>query len=502
MCTDSRAGSFAARGLRVLVSTLAEMTAMSDRITVLLRILCLGAALAPGAAAAQAPAAALSSAARPPAAAPAPGAAPPAAAQPAIPFARPTTSTGVAAIVNDYVISDYDLDQRVQLFVATSGVRVSAESLAQIRGQVLRSLEDEILELQEAQKHKITVSKADVDRAIKNIADDNKTTPEEIIGTVRRAGVTQDVFRQQIAAQLTWQKVVTARFGTDILIADTQVDEAMERLKKGADKPQFLISEIFIAVDRPEEEASVHASADQIAAQLAQGAPFGTVAGQFSQSPSAADGGDIGWVVQGQLAEEVDTALAKLRPGQISPPIRSEGGYYIMALRERKEPFGTNIEEMMEQMMPQLAFDPSRPIPLDRLLIPLPPNPDDMIKQRALSVAEDIHKQVRTCADLPAVAQQIRGSIYNRLGQMKGEDLAKDLRDALSATDPGHMVAPYFSPAGIEMIMRCDPPFTRPVAFELPTRQQLENQLFTQQMSILAKSYLRDLRRDAVVETR
>jgi peptidyl-prolyl cis-trans isomerase SurA len=420
----------------------------------------------------------------------------------AIPFARPTTSTGVAAIVNDYVISDYDLNQRVALFVATSGVRVSPETLGQIRAQVLRSLEDEVLELQEAQKHKITAGKADVDRALKNIAEDNKTTIEEILNTMRRAGVSQEVFRQQIAAQLTWQKLVTARFGTDVLIGDQQVDTALERLKKGADKPQFLVSEIFIAVDRPEDETSVHSSADQIAAQLGQGAPFATVAGQFSQSPSAADGGDIGWVVQGQLAEEVDTALGKLRPGQISQPIRAEGGYYIMALRARKEPFGTNIEEMMEQMMPQLIFDPARPLPLDRLLIPLPPNPDDAVKQRAMGMAEDIRKQVRACTDLPAVAQQVPGTVYTRLGQMKGEDLAKDLRDALSATDPGHMVAPYLSPVGVEMIMRCDPPFTRPVAFELPTRQELENQLFTQQMSILAKSYLRDLRRDAVVETR
>jgi hypothetical protein len=55
---------------------------------------------------------------------------------------------------------------------------------------------------------------------------------------------------------------------------------------------------------------------------------------------------------------------------------------------------------------------------------------------------------------------------------------------------------------GVELIMRCDPAFTRPVAFELPTKQVLEIQLFSQQMAILAKSYLRDLRRDAVVETR
>ncbi len=415
---------------------------------------------------------------------------------------KPTISMGVAAIVNDYVISNYDLDQRVALFVATSGVRPTKESLAQIRAQVLRSVEDEILELQEAAKHKITVSKAEVDRAIKNIADDNKASVEEILGTIRRAGVNIDVFRQQIAAQLTWQKVVTGRFGTDIFISDSQVEEAMNRLRKGADKPQFLVSEIYIAVDKPEEETSVHASADQIVAQLQQGAPFATVASQTSQSPSAADGGDIGWVIQGQLAEEIDAQLVKLRPGQLAGPIRAEGGYYILLVRDRKEPFGTNIEEMMEQMMPELIFDPERPIPLDRLLIPLPSSPPADIRDKAMNVANEIRKQIHSCNDLPLVANQMKGSVYTKLGRMKPSELARNLHDMLALTDPGQAVPPYLSPAGVELIMRCDPPVQRPVAFELPSRDALQNQLFVQQMTILAKSYLRDLRRDAVVETR
>src|SRR5262245_30159959 len=256
-----------------------------------------------------------------------------------------TRSTGIAAIVNDNIITDYTLDQRVALFLATSGVRPTPETLQQIRSQVLRSIEDEIIELQEATKHKINVTKADVDKAVQNIATDNHITIEQVTSTITNAGVSLDIFRQQLAAQILWQKVVAARYGTDILIKDQQVDEAMERLRKGADKPQFLVSESFIAIDRPEDEEAVSTSAKQIAAQLGQGAPFATVAGQFSQSPSAADGGDIGWVVQGQLADDLDGALSKLRPGQTTEPIRSEGGYYVLLLRDRREPIGTMIEE-------------------------------------------------------------------------------------------------------------------------------------------------------------
>ena len=457
----------------------------------------------------QTPAATPAEAAAPPAA-PTASAAPPAPTAPGAPVAGPLPpervtitadkplSIGVAAIVNDTPISDHDLDQRVLLFFATSGVRPTTENMAQIRVQVLRAVEDEVLEAQEAAKHKITVTKADVDKAISNLAMENKIPVEQILMTITNAGVTVDTFRQQITSQLLWQKVVAARYGTDILINEQQVNDAMERLRKGADKPQFLLSEIFIAVDRPEDEDAVGTSAKQIADQLNQGAPFASVAGQFSQSPSAADGGDIGWVVQGQLADEIDHELLKLRPGQVSPPIRAEGGFYVLMLRDRREPIGTMIEENPKAGM----LDPDTAIPLDRLLVPLPPNPDPSIKERAMDLGKNVQNSARSCNDLATIQKQLQGSVYQRLGQTKPADLDQNLRDALLKTEPGKMVDPYLSPAGLEFIMRCDEPIVRLVAFTLPSRAELEQQLFVQQMTVLAKSYLRDLRRNAVVETR
>ena len=437
-----------------------------------------------------------------PAAVPAPAASPAAAAKPQsadpeqVKITAPRSS-GIAAIVNDAVISDYDLDQRTALFVATSGVRPTKETLAQIRAQVLRSLEDEVLELQEATKHKVTVAKADVDRALKNIADDNHLTIEQIVATITQAGVSPDVFRQQLAAQLVWQKLVSARYGTDVLISDQQIDEAMDRLKKGSDKPQFQVSEIFLAVDRPEDEATVRTSAEEIARQIKQGAPFTAVAGQFSQSPSAADGGDIGWVIEGQLPEELDHALLDLRPGQVAGPIKAEGGYYIMELRDRREPLGTKIEEK-----PDIAPDPNAPLPLARLLIPVPPAADQAYKDKALELANNVKPRTRTCQDLSTLAKEIPGTVFADLGPTTPKDLAPLLRDALEKSHPGEVIDPFFSAAGLEIIMRCDPAPPKLVAFQLPTRDQLQQQLFVQQMSILGKSYLRDLRRDAVVENR
>jgi peptidyl-prolyl cis-trans isomerase SurA len=404
-------------------------------------------------------------------------------------------STGAAAFVNGTVISNYDLDQRTALFVATSGVQLTNETLPQIRVQVLRALEDELIELQEAAKHRITVAQPEIDKALQSIAADNKLSVADIMSTIEKAGVSKNTFAQQMTAQIIWQKLVVARFGTDVLISDQDVEEGMSRLRQGADRPQFLLSEIYMGVNKADDELKVRNGAEQFVQQIMQGVSFPTIALQFSQVPSAASGGDIGWVTEGQMAEEIDRALADSKPGQIVGPVRAEGGYYILLVRDRREPVGTKVADAPAP----LPGDIKGPLPLDRLLIPLGTNPDAAIKDRAMKLAADIKGKVRSCGDLAGISNQLQGSVYQRLGTMDPKDMSAELRDALKQTGPGEMVQPYISQAGLEVIMRCDTPPPGLKVFELPSRDELRQQLFTQKMSVYAKSYLQELRRTAIV---
>jgi peptidyl-prolyl cis-trans isomerase SurA len=409
--------------------------------------------------------------------------------------AAPQASTGVAAVVNEFVISNYDLDQRTALFLATSGVAITRENQAQIRTQVLRSLQDEVIELQEANKRKVSATRAEVERAVQSIAEDNHLTVDQLLARLAQAGVTAATFRQQVSAQIIWQKLVAARFGAEISVTEQQIDEAMARLRQGADKPQFLVSEIYLGVDRPEDEIAIRSSAEQIAQQIMAGAPFQTVAGQFSQSPSAADGGDMGWVVQGQLPDELDHLLLDLKPGQVAGPVRAEGGYYLLLLRDRREPASSVATQTATPPPP----DPNAPVPLERLLIPLPANADQALKTRAIALASNMKSQLRSCADLPNAAAQLQGTVYSKLGTVNPKDLNGDLRDGLAKTARGEAIEPFVSAAGVELIMRCDGAPPRPGAAVLPTRAELQQQLSAQQMALYAKGYLRDLRRAAAV---
>jgi peptidyl-prolyl cis-trans isomerase SurA len=109
---------------------------------------------------------------------------------------------------------------------------------------------------------------------------------------------------------------------------------------------------------------------------------------------------------------------------------------------------------------------------------------------------------IGTCADLPAVAEQVEGAIHMSLGDVNLSTLSPEISQHILNTPPGGVVPPFGSQVGIEIFVRCDERIREAIPFEIPTRAAMGQQLFIQQMTVLARSYMRDLRRDAVIEIR
>lgn len=426
----------------------------------------------------------------------APGAKPgepaPAAALPA-----ETPSDGVAALVNDAPITDYDLRQRILLFIATSNLQATPEVLAKLHDQILQQLETEQLQIQEARRKNITVSPTDVDKSIERILNENHLTKEQLAEMLKRSGVDMATLRGQIAVQIAWQKAVQDEYQDRINITPADIDAELARVTEGADKPHFLVSSIFLAVDNPDQDDKVKKDAEDIYAQITAGAQFATVARQFSQSPTAAGGGDLGWVHQGQLPAELDAALQKMEPGSVSQPIRSTGGYYIIGLRARQEGAGYKAPD-------PASLKPTGPLTVARLLLPTGPNPPKDYLANVLKVAAQIHDHVSGCDGLPKLAEQVHGLIYQDIQKMglRISDLSPQIQDAIAKAGPGEATAPFQTQAGIEMMVRCDKPAPVKTAWTVPTRQEVEENLFDEQITMLARRYLRDLRRSAHVEVK
>jgi peptidyl-prolyl cis-trans isomerase SurA len=403
----------------------------------------------------------------------------------------------VVALVNDRPISQYDLSQRMALVMSTSNIPPTPEMKKKIRDQVLEQLETELVQRQEALKNDVTVSSVEVDRQIQGIITDNHLTMDQLKAVLARGRVDVTTLRGQIAAQLLWQKTVEQKYGGRVNITPEAVDAEMARIAEGQNKVHYVVSEIFLAVDNPDEDEKVLKNAQSLVAQIQAGAPFPAIARQFSQSPSGAQGGDIGLVYDGQLAPELSAALAKMKTGDLSPPVRSTGGYYILVLRQRLEPVGTIIADTSGQSKTL----PSA-LPLARLLLPLGPKPTKATIENGIKYAVAIASRITSCEMLSKVPTEVKGTIYMNFGMARLADLSPQVQNALAKTESGGVAQPFLSDAGVELFVRCDKAVIKQQVYVLPKREDVERQLFEEQISAMARRYNRDLKRDADIEVR
>ena len=96
----------------------------------------------------------------------------------------------------------------------------------------------------------------------------------------------------------------------------------------------------------------------------------------------------------------------------------------------------------------------------------------------------------------------MKGAVYMNLGTMHLTQLSQQMQAALANTGPGQTTQPFHSAAGVELIVRCDAAPPKITTFKMPTRDQIEQKLFEEQITVLARRYMRDLRRNADIETR
>ena len=270
---------------------------------------------------------------------PAPDAATPAA-DPSIPASALTEN--VVAEVNDDVITNYDILQRMRLLVVTAGIQPTRNDLPELQRYALSSLIDEHLEIQELkreekeQKASIIATDSVIDDVVADMAKDSHMTSDQFMASLAQQGISPDTLRSQLKAQESWQDWIRGRYGSRLRVGEDQVKAYEARIAAEAGKPRYQISEVYIDADKAGGMAQATEEASQLIAQLHQGAPFQNVARQFSNAPTAANGGDAGWVTAGELDPEVRTTLDDMRPGSLSTPITTKDGIWIVYLRDRQ----------------------------------------------------------------------------------------------------------------------------------------------------------------------
>jgi peptidyl-prolyl cis-trans isomerase SurA len=247
---------------------------------------------------------------------------------------------------------------------------------------------------------------------------------------------------------------------------------------------EYKVGEIFLSAT-PASTPQVMANANQIIEQLRQGASFVGYARQYSEASTAAVGGDLGWVRPAQLPDQLAEVVRTMRPGQVSSPIPVPGGVSIIAVQDTRK---------------ILSADPRNAVlSLKQVSISFPAGTTKAQAEEKVARFAQAAQNVGGCGGAERIANDFNGEVVQS-DQEPLRQLPAALQEMMQPMQVGQATRPFGSiEEGVRTLVICGRDEVDPTA---PTYDEVMNQLSEERVNTRARRYLRDLRRDAVIEFR
>lgn len=377
---------------------------------------------------------------------------------------------GVVAVVNDDPISFTDVRQRARLLLLSLGGREpTPEQVQQITAQALEQLIDERLQLQEAAEYEVEISDSEIASSIDRLAQQSGLTRESLVSTLLQSGVNPTSLEDQTRAEIAWRRIMNGLYGSRIRISDNQIQEQRKRLQADAQKEQYLTSEIFLFAPTPEDKTQALTAANSILQQLRAGAPFEVAAQRFSSAPTAATGGDMSWVVLDDFEDERKAAIQSLNGPGLTEPITVEDGIYLINIRAKR--------------------DPSESVTLVDVARLTVNNGSDADLKAAV-------EQIDGCAEVETVADADDNLRAVTLTDLNVNDLGPEAQAMVTNTPVGEATDIFAQSGTLAVMYVCD---RRDDMQAIPSTEQIEDRLFSQQLGMISERSLRNLRREATI---
>ncbi|MEX0645148.1 MAG: peptidylprolyl isomerase [Parvularculaceae bacterium] len=385
-------------------------------------------------------------------------------------------ASAVAAVVDDKVITTYDLQQRVKLIIISTGTAVTPQILPQIQSQALRDLISEQLKLIEANKFEVKIEDAEIDAELRTMAQRANTSFDDLKRSLDANGVSMDTLRRQVASTILWPRIVHGKYGSRIKVDDSEIVEALKRMHDDATKEQVLVSEICIPVPDPAQAQAYYDGSLQLIEQMRRGVPFAVVAQQFSACPSAATGGDLGWIHAGELPKELDDALQALPTGSVTNPIPSEGAFMILAVRDKRAPVVAGEQSWT------LSYA-GAPLSMGRN--------DAILALQKLATADACGGSAPHLDLGPNVGVAL-------IENAKLSDIDERFRSAVEDLSRGDLSGVVEADDALHIVYVCD----KDEGLGLPSRDAITDSIYGRKLNQIAQQYLRDIERKTMVDIR
>ncbi|WP_233996113.1 peptidylprolyl isomerase [Erythrobacter sp. HL-111] len=396
---------------------------------------------------------------------------------------NPNTRTATA-VVNGYVITGTDIEQRVALVTSASEAEVSEEELERLRVQVLRNLIDETLKIQASEALEMPVSEAEIEQTYAQLAAQNFGQETDKMGEyLRSIGSSPAALKRQIAGEIAWENLLRRNIMPFVNVSAEEVNDVLERLEESRGQDEYRVGEIYLSATQ-ENRAAVLQNAQRIMEQLRQGGSFVAYARQFSEATTAVVGGDLGWIRLGQLPPQLDAALGGMQPGQLKGPIEIPGGFSIIYLiNKRKVAMADPADSLLNLKQIAINFEP------------------DVSQEEAEAKVNEFAafvSELRSCADAES-ARDVLGATVVSNDQIRAANLPEQLRAIILNMQIGQTTPPFGSPEeGVRVLMLCGRDDPEQVGG--PSFDEVMDQIEQERINKRAQRYLRDLRNDAYIE--
>jgi peptidyl-prolyl cis-trans isomerase SurA len=399
--------------------------------------------------------------------------------------ARAQDTLRIAAVVNEDIITELDVYMRLRMAMLSAKLEDNEETRRRLVPQVLRNLIDDHLKLQEAKRQGIKINPADVEKRIDALAERNNMTRADLESFLKGNGVLIDAVADQITADLSWARLVQRTIRPRIVITDQDINDEAARMQATLGQTEYKMYQIFLAVDAPDQEAAVRDSAQRLIEQLNAGADFQSLAQEFSQDEGALKGGNWGWLRLDQMEPAVAKAIQAAPTNQLIGPVRGTGGYFIAFAKETRQS-GAGDSGAGSVTMKQILWT-------------LPPNAADKEVNRAISQAKTIAGRIENCGQMSQVAPDAAPGVYRELGSVPVTELPREVQP-IAINQPVDLPSnPIRTTQGVGLYMICS---RQAGDNDSQSRTAIGDRLGQQRLETLARGYLSDLRRAAVIDIR
>lgn len=390
----------------------------------------------------------------------------------------------IVAIVNDEIISGYDLNQRIALTILLSGFPDTQETRQQLINPTVARLIDDRLKMQEAARFNISISDEQVFEAISFLEKNNGMEPGQIDRMLEQGNVDIETIMAQVRANLTWNRLIQEQIMARITISDEEVEAVQQRLENNKGKSEYLLSEIYLPVESNTPETQVRNAVVDLVSQLRSGASFQRAAAQISQGATAASGGSIGWVLEDEVPPEIAAALPGLRPGEVSDPVRTADGYYVLQVQQSRKILDTDPDDVT--------------LDITQIVVPAGSGENaDAVTQKNLAAA--ISNMIDGCEQLPNLLTELNSSDSGNIGRLRLGDMPDHIKEILKDMDTGDVSEPYLDEYLYRIFVVCDR--NDPQARSNDPDQILQ-EILIRRAENRARGYLQDIHNAATIETR